>query len=199
MNIDLAGRNVLVDGSDGVLIAAIALALADNGGAVRRIAPRAQADITADDGSLLIFVSDGAAGADTGTEGRTGEADRLELLARTPGLGRVVTVFSAAGIVPIRGLARFSAEQAGLASLTRTLAMELGPHTRVNGVAVGAYEAGGAVVMSRLLSHAAVKRPAGLAEIVAAVMCLADPDNSYMTGHVLAVDGGWSAGYARNF
>jgi len=111
----------------------------------------------------------------------------------------VITVFCAAGLVPIRGLAQFSAGQAGLASLTRTLAMELGPRVCVNGVAVGAYEAEGSVAMPRLLSHAAVKRPASLGEIVAAVLFLADPDNSYMTGHTLAVDGGWSAGYARNF
>ena len=51
----------------------------------------------------------------------------------------------------------------------------------------------------RFLSHTGVKRPAALSEIVAAVLFLADPDNSYMTGHTLNIDGGWAAGYARNF
>jgi NAD(P)-dependent dehydrogenase (short-subunit alcohol dehydrogenase family) len=36
-------------------------------------------------------------------------------------------------------------------------------------------------------------------EIAVAALFLADPENSYMNGHVLTVDGGWNAGYARDF
>ena len=46
------------------------------------------------------------------------------------------------------------------------------------------------VTPRRLLSHTAVKRPARIDEILAAVLFLADPDNTYMTGHTLNVDGG---------
>ena len=35
--------------------------------------------------------------------------------------------------------------------------------------------------------------------IAVAVLFLADPENSYTNGHVIAVDGGWTAGYAREF
>ena len=52
---------------------------------------------------------------------------------------------------------------------------------------------------ANLLSHTALKRPARLDEIVAAVLFLADPENTYTTGHVVNVDGGFAAGYARNF
>ena len=38
-----------------------------------------------------------------------------------------------------------------------------------------------------------------LEEIIAAVLFAADPDNGYMTGHTLTVDGGWAIGYARDF
>jgi NAD(P)-dependent dehydrogenase (short-subunit alcohol dehydrogenase family) len=112
---------------------------------------------------------------------------------------RVVLVFSAAGLVPVKEFAEFSADQAGLASLTRTLAMELGPSVVVNAVSVGAYDAGKYVRTARFLTHTGSKRAARMSEITAAVLFLADPDNGYMTGHVLNVDGGWAVGYARNF
>jgi NAD(P)-dependent dehydrogenase (short-subunit alcohol dehydrogenase family) len=43
-------------------------------------------------------------------------------------------------------------------------------------------------------------RPAGGSRRDAvAALFLADPENTYMNGHVLVVDGGWIAGYAREF
>ena len=77
--------------------------------------------------------------------------------------------------------------------------MELGQDTVVNAVSVGAYETGGAMRTERFLTHTGVRRPATLDEILAAVLFLADPDNGYMTGHTLNIDGGWAVGYARNF
>jgi NAD(P)-dependent dehydrogenase (short-subunit alcohol dehydrogenase family) len=113
-----------------------------------------------------------------------------------PSLKRVVLVFSVAGLVPLRSHPRFSAGQAGLASITRALAMETGGSgVAVNAVAVGALDEAG----TNLLSHTAVRRPARLSEIVAAILFLADPDNTYTTGHIATVDGGFAAGYARNF
>jgi 3-oxoacyl-[acyl-carrier protein] reductase len=42
-------------------------------------------------------------------------------------------------------------------------------------------------------------RPGTPDEIAVAVLFLADPENSYMNGHILTVDGGWTAGYTRDF
>nr|WP_183854074.1 SDR family oxidoreductase [Prosthecomicrobium pneumaticum] len=118
-----------------------------------------------------------------------------------PHLARAILIVSSAGLVPVRGAAAFSAAQAGLVALTRTLAMERGPAVRVNAVAVGAYAAGEGAdpANARFLGHTGLRRPATLSEITAAALFLADPQNGYMTGHTLNVDGGWAAGYARNF
>jgi NAD(P)-dependent dehydrogenase (short-subunit alcohol dehydrogenase family) len=105
---------------------------------------------------------------------------------------------SIAGVVALRGAAAFSARQASLVSLTRALAMELAPKVIVNALAVGAL-AGNTPAGERLISHAALKRAGAPAEVGQAALFLADPANTYTTGHVLNVDGGWSVGYARNF
>jgi NAD(P)-dependent dehydrogenase (short-subunit alcohol dehydrogenase family) len=50
-----------------------------------------------------------------------------------------------------------------------------------------------------MLDHVPLGRPATTDEIAVAALFLADPENSYMNGHVLTVDGGWTAGYTRDF
>ncbi|MDQ6435365.1 SDR family oxidoreductase [Mesorhizobium sp. LHD-90] len=202
MNIDLDGKVALVGGAEGVLAPAIHQTLAANGAKVVDIDP-AKPDAPYDEGDpfVLVLISQGANGlpeadTDSGSE-RRDFACAIRHLA--PRVKRVVLVFSSAGLVPVKGFAEFSADQAALASMTRTLAMELGPSVAVNAVSVGAYEAGGDVRTARFLTHTGVKRPATLSEITAAMLFLADPDNGYMTGHTLNVDGGWAAGYARNF
>lgn len=50
-----------------------------------------------------------------------------------------------------------------------------------------------------MLGHASVKRPGTVAEVADTALFFCDPLNSYTTGQLLSVDGGWSAGYGRNF
>ena len=164
MNIDLGGKSAVLAGTEGALTSAIAQALAANGATVSRLDPGAsgQRPGEGDGPFVLVFVS-GGAGASLEADGDvSGDQQAFRQLVKqfAPGAKRIVAVFSAAGLVPVRDLPELSGSQAGLASLTRTMAMELGPQTCVNAVAVGAYEAGGAVHGSRLLSHSAVKRPA---------------------------------------
>ena len=157
VNIDLDGKLALVGGAEGPLAAAIRRALDENGAKrrpsidVAATRPDAAAD---DDPFVLVLVSRGANGvpdadADCGTE-RQDFARTIRQLA--PRLKRVVMVFSSAGLFPVKGLAEFSADQAGLASLTRTLAMDLGPSVVVNAVSVGAYDAGDAMCGRRASS-----------------------------------------------
>jgi NAD(P)-dependent dehydrogenase (short-subunit alcohol dehydrogenase family) len=131
---------------------------------------------------------------------------------RVQGSGRIINIASIVGLVPLRLQCAFVAAKAGVVNLTRAMALELGPHgILVNGIAPGStltegtrqlfYGDGGKFrdSVQRMLDHVPLGRPANVDEIAVAALFLADPENSYMTGHVLTVDGGWTAGYARDF
>jgi len=131
---------------------------------------------------------------------------------RSRGTGRIINIASIVGLVPLRLQCAFVAAKAGVVNLTRAMALELGPHgILVNGIAPGStltdgtrklfYGEGGKFrdAVQRMLDHVPLGRPATTDEIAVAALFLADPENSYMNGHVLTVDGGWTAGYARDF
>jgi len=93
---------------------------------------------------------------------------------------------------PLRGHAIYSISKAALDMLTLALAKELAPEVRVNGVAPGAAlwpEELDAELRQRILSHTMLKR-AGTPEDVAAAVRFLVFDAPYVTGQVLAVDGG---------
>jgi NAD(P)-dependent dehydrogenase (short-subunit alcohol dehydrogenase family) len=126
--------------------------------------------------------------------------------------GRIINIASIAGLVPLRLQCAFVAAKAGVINLTRAMALELGPFgILVNGIAPGStltegtrqlfYGADGLFhhAVQRMLDHVPLGRPASVDEIAVAALFLADPENSYMNGHILTVDGGWTAGYAREF
>ena len=50
-----------------------------------------------------------------------------------------------------------------------------------------------------LIDHIPLGRPGTPSEIAHAALFLACPENTYLTGHILVVDGGWTAGYHREF
>jgi 3-oxoacyl-[acyl-carrier protein] reductase len=131
---------------------------------------------------------------------------------RTQRAGRIINIASIVGLVPLRLQCAFVAAKAGVVNLTRAMALELGPHgILVNGIAPGStltegtrqlfYGEGGKFRehVQRMLDHVPLGRPATTDEIAVAALFLADPENSYMNGHILTVDGGWTAGYARDF
>jgi 3-oxoacyl-[acyl-carrier protein] reductase len=131
---------------------------------------------------------------------------------RAKGSGRIINIASIVGLVPLRLQCAFVAAKAGVVNLTRAMALELGPHgILVNGVAPGStltegtrqlfYGKDGSFhsQVQRMLDHVPLGRPGTPDEIAVAVLFLADPENSYMNGHMLTVDGGWTAGYTRDF
>ena len=126
--------------------------------------------------------------------------------------GRIINIASIAGLVPLRLQCAFVAAKAGVINLTKATALELAPDgILVNGIAPGStltegtrklfYGDDGLFKESvrRMLDHVPLGRPATVDEIAVAALFLADPENSYTTGHIVVVDGGWTAGYSRDF
>jgi pteridine reductase len=109
--------------------------------------------------------------------------------------GLIINMVDIHGRRPLRAHPVYSAAKAGLVMLTRSLARELGPEVRVNGIAPGP-------VMwperdledelkAEIISKTALKRPGSPEDIARAAHFFA-VDAPYVTGQVIAVDGGRS-------
>jgi NAD(P)-dependent dehydrogenase (short-subunit alcohol dehydrogenase family) len=126
--------------------------------------------------------------------------------------GRIINIASVLGLVPARLQSPFVAAKAAVVNLTRSMALELGSQgVLVNCVAPGSIMTEGTKKlfygqdgkysdrMQAMLAHIPLGRPGTVHEVAQPVLFLAGPASSYINGTVLTVDGGWLAGYIRDF
>jgi len=112
--------------------------------------------------------------------------------------GRIVNISSVVGLSGNAGQANYASSKAGLIGLTKSAAKELASRgITVNAVAPGfiATEMTDALSDStkqQFLDRMCIKRPGSPQDVAEAVLFLASDEASYITGQVLAVDGGLS-------
>lgn len=107
--------------------------------------------------------------------------------------GAIVNIVDIHAMRPLKGYPVYCAAKAGLWMLTQSLARELGPRVRVNGVAPGAIlwpeDAANASAHEDIIERTALKREGSPEDIASTVLFLIR-DARYITGQILPVDGG---------
>lgn len=114
--------------------------------------------------------------------------------------GAIVNVTSISGIRASTMRVAYGTSKAGLAHLTKQYAAELGDHgIRVNGVAPGPVETAMATkvhtpeIRQSYYDHMPLPRHAAEDEIAAVIWFLCSPDSAFVTGQIIAADGGFAA------
>ncbi len=114
--------------------------------------------------------------------------------------GRIITVASLASFVGLHEVAAYTASKAGVAGLTRALAVEWAAHgVTVNAIAPGVFETdlNRELLKSgrgqELLARTPMKRFGKVEELVGAAVFLASDAAGFVTGQLVAVDGGFLA------
>jgi len=111
--------------------------------------------------------------------------------------GLIVNIADIHGTRPLSRHPVYSIAKAGVIMLTQSLARELGPSVRVNAVAPGPVmwpeDGMDKELQARIVDRTALKRPGSPDDVARAVLFFAT-EAPYITGQILAVDGGRSVG-----
>jgi len=117
------------------------------------------------------------------------------------GTGAIVNVASVASFMamPLQGV--YAMTKAAVASMTKTLSVELGPDVRVNAVAPGLVDTKFASALTQndeifadVLKRTSLKRVGQPEDIAGIVLLLASDQGAYFNGAIVTCDGGWSLG-----
>jgi pteridine reductase len=112
--------------------------------------------------------------------------------------GLILNLADIHGMRPLRRYTTYCVAKAGLIMLTKSLARELGPHVRVNAIAPGPVmwpeDVTDKALQKKIIERTALKRAGSPDEVARAALffCTEAP---YVTGQILAVDGGRSVGW----
>jgi 7-alpha-hydroxysteroid dehydrogenase len=116
----------------------------------------------------------------------------------TGGGGAIVNISSALSHMVESGFVAYGTAKAALSHMTRMLACEFAPHVRVNALAVGATEtdalapflAAAEEIRKQMVALTPMGRLGSPEDIALAVLYLASPASSWVTGKIFEVDGG---------
>lgn len=118
------------------------------------------------------------------------------------GTGRIINLASTNSFVAEKHTAHYVSSKGGVAMLTKAMAVDLAPYgILVNAIAPGPIKTektadafADAAISDHILSRTLLKRPGEVSEVADAAVFLGSDAASYITGHILAVDGGFLAG-----
>ncbi|MFO8102451.1 MAG: SDR family NAD(P)-dependent oxidoreductase [Dehalococcoidia bacterium] len=111
------------------------------------------------------------------------------------GSGSIINISTRDSIQPCVGRAAYGAAKAGVNAFTRTLAWELSPHIRVNGILAGGIETEGAIpyigpMLEKIIAGTPMKRLGVPEDIAMACIYLASDASRWVTGRMFEIDGG---------
>jgi len=112
--------------------------------------------------------------------------------------GCVVNMVDIHSLKPLMGYPLYCAAKSGLYALTQSLAKELGPNVRVNGVSPGSimWPEGDAEInqtqKNKIVNDIALKRQGDPKDLANALTFLINENSNYITGQIIAIDGGRS-------
>ena len=110
--------------------------------------------------------------------------------------GRIINITSVAGIAGNAGQSNYSASKAGLIGLTKSLAKEIGPrNVTVNAIAPGFVptDLTNDIIVQmkdKIIEHTSLQRLGTAEDVAALAVFLASDEAGFITGQVIAVDGG---------
>jgi NAD(P)-dependent dehydrogenase (short-subunit alcohol dehydrogenase family) len=197
LEVDLKGRRAALIGVRHSIAEAVMRAITANGA----VANFHERDANMDSFDIVVLSHDLSPPATLSPSILIEVARHIAIPMADRGAGRILHLISALAIVPMRRHPDFSTAAASSVAAVRALAMNAAPKVLVNAIAIGAIGEPDALAAGdrAMLTHTASTRSGSESDVANAALFLLDPANSYTTGQVLSVDGGWTVGYGRNF